>query len=135
MRTGDSLRKLVETVDLLSMLEQLTDSLSRNPINATDVAWGGIKLTLRQSKKNIIRAYEAFSEESLTEQRTEGDEILRVPQNAAFSSLAGRVQKAPTTTGTIRELRSSPANGDLATARDPQKRGLNDPRGSRRVES
>jgi len=105
MGSRSSLDSLIEAADLLRMLEQLVDGLSRRPGKQEEAAWGGIGITLGQCRKNILHACQRLYEEA---NASSSEEIQRIPAQRSRSSLANRVQKAPTSGGTVRELRESP---------------------------
>lgn len=55
----DPAQHLVDAVDLIAMLECLTDSLSRE--DTAHVPWAGISLTLRQTREKVIQAHNTLS--------------------------------------------------------------------------
>lgn len=97
------MRQLREAVELVQMLEQLSEGLARDPRNNA-VAWGGIQLTLGQIRSLIRRADEQLDHGKESEQPRRSSEQGRSSESdvRAVSSLAGRIQKSPS--GRVRDL-------------------------------
>lgn len=117
MRKRDSIKRLNNAVDLLAMMEQLVDGLSRDSGRSSGVPWGGIRLTLRQTKSLILHACEGMSDDDVTFDHGEcGDETeTEISQNLALSTLARRIKKAPISAGRIRELTGSPGKNGVSS--------------------
>ncbi|MBL7661336.1 hypothetical protein JNK13_01150 [bacterium] len=90
MDKSESVRQLGEAIDLLGMVEYLLDRAPRENLSTSGgLPWGGIKLTLRQSKQAVMEAREKLSRDSRYE-------------SIIAPSLSDRVQQIPT--GRAREI-------------------------------
>ena len=57
----EATKELTDAADLLTMLDCLTDSLSRDTTGTAVPPWAGIKLTIRQTREIILGTHEKIS--------------------------------------------------------------------------
>lgn len=133
----DPLKQMSDAIDLLQMLEQLTDGLSRadaqTPKKNNQLPWAGMRLTLNQARQLLLFSYEKFFQSAQYEPQPAVVRQLEVQngqhenrgmpavRNGASrpvaTSLADRVQPVP---GRVRDLTS---NGS-GLPRDKQNRSV-----------
>ena len=111
MEGNNSLRQIKDTVDLLNMLEHLVEGLSQGTVRADEVPWGGIKLTISRGQELLVDFHEQVTQGSFAEPAVGQREPARGGKSSG-TSLADRVQQAPTSGSRVRELLNSvaPAN-------------------------
>ncbi len=102
MRKTDGMRQLGDAVELVAMLEQLIDGLSRKDPGNESIPWRGMRLTLSQVKTMLARASEALSQDVILDDALIQESASGRLQKFIPSPLAGRIQKAPA--GRIREI-------------------------------
>ncbi len=61
MDRTESLKQVTDAVDLIRMLEHLTDNYARGNSNVNEVPWAGIRLTLAQSREILSLAKDRMS--------------------------------------------------------------------------
>ena len=100
MEQSDSFKKLTDAVDLINMLEYLTEGLSgaNGGMPAESLPWGGLRLTLRQTRESILSAYEELlGSGDFTSAARDG--VNATSQPVTSQSLADRVQQVAPGTG------------------------------------
>ncbi len=87
----EATKELTDAADLLTMLDCLTDSLSRDTSGTAVPPWAGIKLTIRQTREIILGTHEKISR-----QGTYAEPYAQRQENTfAGAGLAERVQQIP----------------------------------------
>ena len=144
MRKVENLKQLADAVELLTMLEQLSSGLAKGDQTTQEIPWGGIKLTLGQAKSLVLKTYDSlcqsndverfpeepryrsedarFAEGSNSEVAANGVETEEDSTLRGLSALAGRIQKAPTSSGRVRELVQGSSKDNSATAAEQRRR-------------
>lgn len=100
MDTTEPVQHLSDVVDLLSMLEYLTEGISRE--GTAVVPWAGITLTLRQSREIVMRVQERLG-------RSYGSEVRH--EQPKGGTLADRVQQIPMGGSRARDLLAASTPG------------------------
>lgn len=103
----EPLRQLSDALELLGMLEYLSDRLTREETPNADIPWGGFKLSLRQAREIITAVREKLAQGLYAEPSAPPRRDLA---NAGGATLAERVQQIPISGRRAREISASASN-------------------------
>ena len=112
METPDYLRDLTDSIELIKMLEQLTNGIARGGNTQAEVPWVGIQLTLTQTRERLSRSLaelcsdavrESYKGEAMSSGITTPSSYTAA-QTQRTATLSERIQQAPSGQNRVREL-------------------------------
>ncbi len=121
-----AVKELSKAVELIKMLELITNSFASSNSPEMEVPWSGMQITLGQSKEIISKAIDSMASEECKKKtldsKSEGiekEEVVK-KENSVFSSsssLSDRIQQSPSTKGQnrVRELLTNVSTGSSPT--------------------
>ena len=83
MEQAKALAQLIETVDLLGMVEVLTNNSNLNAVSAS--SWSGIRITLRNIKAQILESHDALARDLVARAKT--DNAVASAQTTSITEL------------------------------------------------
>lgn len=110
METPDYLKDLTDSIELVKMLEQLTNGMARSGGTQAEIPWVGIQLTLTQTRERLSRSLAELCSEAVRESY-KGEVLASNPTQPGYAqpqqrtaTLSERIQQAPSGQNRVREL-------------------------------